>query len=197
MHCNVFPIAEKKKIYMAAFWYENSDSPLVGNLDEKLSNQDEVFSKDLNPDAKYITFNRTAGSEQAFIVYTSKKLANVVMSHEELLIDTKVTKANEAVAKYYFKNQKEYFGFVYSNDTRHILRVERPRSLVKTKIVGPFINAYTEEVIQVGRKVKSRFIGIPTSFMNISTTGMEFKGTGMPNVVADVDSDSDLEGFVV
>jgi hypothetical protein len=71
MRCNVFSLAEKKKTYMAAFWFENSDVPLVGNLNEKLTKQDEVFKKDINPDAKYITFNKTAGSEQSFIVFTS------------------------------------------------------------------------------------------------------------------------------
>ena len=62
MHCNVFSLADAKKTYMAAFWFENHDTPLVGNLNELLTSQDEVFTKDLNPDAKYITFNRTAGS---------------------------------------------------------------------------------------------------------------------------------------
>lgn len=52
MRCNVFSLAEKKKTYMAAFWFENSDAPLVGNLNEKLTKQDEVFKKDINPDAK-------------------------------------------------------------------------------------------------------------------------------------------------
>ena len=46
---------------------------LVGNLNEQLTKQDKMlkmFKKDINPDAKYILFNRTAGmgSEQSFIV---------------------------------------------------------------------------------------------------------------------------------
>ena len=62
MNCNVFSFNEKKKSYVVAFWYDNTDTAIKGNLNEQISQQDEVFSKDLNPDAKFITFNRTAGS---------------------------------------------------------------------------------------------------------------------------------------
>lgn len=51
----------------------------------------------------------------------------------------------------------------------------------------------------MGKRVKTRFIGIPTSFVNVTTSTMEFKGSGMPSVVDIVDTDpngSDLEGFM-
>ena len=74
--------------------------------------------------------------------------------------------------------------------------MERPRFLVKTKLVVASIKSYSEEVIKVGINVSKRFIGIPISFMNETTTNVEFKGSGMPSVVDNVDNDSDLEGFV-
>lgn len=45
------------------------------------------------------------------------------MNHEELIVDENVLKTSEEPPYKDFMNQKEYYSFVFSNYTRHILRV--------------------------------------------------------------------------